>query len=107
MPSREIKSRQLCRQVQRVLQLEFGCCDDAALQSLHVDGVTTLGRAGQLLVTVSPMLPEDARPAIEVLAALEQASGRLRTAVADAIRRRKAPMLSYQISPHPAGEPQA
>ena len=95
----EVKTMQLCKQVQRILQTELGCCSDEVLQSLQVVDVAPAPGASQLLVQVAPLLAEDARPIAETLAALEAASGRLRTEVAQAISRRKAPQLFFQVLP--------
>ncbi|MCA9179483.1 MAG: hypothetical protein KDB14_33740 [Planctomycetales bacterium] len=96
-----IKTLQLCRQVQRALQQELACCPDEIVQSLLVVGVEPSPGPGQLMVTVSPMLPDDERPVVEVLAALGRFTGLLRTAVAHSVSRRKAPQLFFQVSPLP------
>ena len=94
-----VKTLQLCRQVQRTVQAALGCFDDEVLQSLHVREVTPIGGAGQLLVRLGPMLPDDPLEPVEVLAAMERHSGRLRTEVAQSINRRKAPVLTFQYAP--------
>ena len=96
----QVKTMQLCKQVQRILQSELACCPDEVLQSLQVVDVSPAPGVGQLLVQVAPMLPDDARPVEQTLAALESESGRLRTEVAQSISRRKAPQLFFQVLPY-------
>lgn len=95
----QVKTMQLCKQVQRILTAELACCPEDALQSLQVVDVTPAQGTSQLLVQVAPSLAEDSRPVEETLAALGEASGRLRTAVAESINRRKAPTLLFQVLP--------
>ncbi|HXY34935.1 MAG TPA: hypothetical protein VEI07_11955 [Planctomycetaceae bacterium] len=100
-PSREKnpvhrKTLQLCSQVADTLNLVLsGECADEVLQCLQVVSVTPAPNAAQLLVLVTAsgdLAPDPAR----VLKHLAAASGRLRTEVAGAIVRRRAPTLVFQ-----------
>lgn len=89
----EHKARQLCRQVQRALNLalaERG--SDPGLEQLYVDMVTPAPDCGHLLVHI--VAPAD-RPVPDVLASLRVESPRLRARAASAISRKRAPELSF------------
>ena len=89
----EHKTRQLCRQVQRALNLalaERGL--DIGLEELYVDEVTPAAGCGRLLVHfVAP--PNLSLP--DVLASLGRIAPRLRAEVARSISRKHAPELSF------------
>ena len=86
------KAMQVCRAAQRALNLALGGeCDDDVLRSLYVESVVPAPDASRLLV-----VPRDIDAAIEdVLARLERVHGLLRTAVARAVTRKRAPELSF------------
>ena len=87
------KARQLCRQVQRALNLalaERG--SDPVLEQLYVVDVTSELGCGHLLVHVT--VPDD-RPMPDVLAGLRREGPRLRAQVAHAINRKRAPELTF------------
>ena len=91
------KTLQLCSQVADTLNLVLsGECADELLQSLHVVEVRPAPDASQLLVLVSPSLAEPVLEPTAVMQRLEIANGRLRTEVASAIVRRRAPKLVFQ-----------
>ena len=89
----EHKARQLCRQVQRALNLalaERG--SDASLEQLYVEDVTPAPGCGHLLVHfVAPA----GQSLADVLASLRREAPRLRAQVANAISRKQAPELSF------------
>jgi ribosome-binding factor A len=89
----EHKARQLCRQVQRALNLalaERG--SDPGLEQLYVDEVSPAPGCGHLLVHfVAPA----GRSLPEVLGSLRREAPRLRVQVARAISRKQAPELSF------------
>jgi ribosome-binding factor A len=89
----EHKTRQLCRQVQRALNLalaERGL--DLGLEELYVDEVTPAAGYGRLFVHfVAP--PSLSLP--DVLFSLGRMAPRLRAEVARAISRKHAPELSF------------
>jgi ribosome-binding factor A len=76
------KARQFCRQVQRALNLSLSD------QEIYVEEVIPAPDCGHLLVSVSI-------PTADALAALRQATPRLRSEVAAAITRKRAPELSF------------
>jgi ribosome-binding factor A len=87
------KARQLCRQVERALNLAFADRDgEDDLGGLFVDEVTPAPDGGRLLVHV--VIPAD-RPAAGVILALRHESPRLRSEVAAAVTRKRAPELSF------------
>jgi ribosome-binding factor A len=89
----EYKTRQLCRQVQRALNLvlaERGL--DLGLEELYVDDVTPAAGCGRLLVHF--VAPPDLLLS-DVLAGLASIAPRLRAEVARAISRKRAPELSF------------
>lgn len=89
----EQKAMQLCRQVQRVLNLTLaGECGDDLLRDLYVAEVLPAPDAGHLLVRV--VVPDGAGM-VEVLQRLERVSAKLRAEVARAITRKRAPELSF------------
>ena len=92
------KALQLCSQVADTLSLVLsGECGDEVLQNLLVAEVTPA--ASQLLVLLTPAAGSPMLTTDEVMAALRAASGRLRTEVAAAISRKRAPRLTFQFLP--------
>jgi ribosome-binding factor A len=91
------KTLQLCRAAERTLAAVLaGECNDDILRELVVLSVVPGPKAGRLLVTVG--LPGGASVSIEeVLARLDRVAGRLRSEVAAAVSRRKAPELAFQV----------
>ena len=89
----ERKARQFCRQVQRALNLALADRHaDDGLNDLFVEGVSPGPDCGHLLVHV--VVPAD-RPVAEALSALRADAPRLRSEVAAAITRKRAPELSF------------
>jgi ribosome-binding factor A len=91
------KTLQLCSQVADTLNLVLsGECADDVLQSLHVVAVKPAPNASQLLVMVSPSPAGQDLDPLVVLERLARANGRLRSEVAAAIVRKRAPQLVFQ-----------
>lgn len=89
----ERKARQFCRQVQRALNLALADHhSDDGMDDLFVEDVSPAPDCGHLLVHV--VVPSD-RPIAEVLSALRREVPRLRSEVATAITRKRAPELSF------------
>lgn len=86
------KTRQLCRQVQRALNLALAGSADEHLSGLFVDEVTPAPACGHLLVRV--VVPQQCALA-EVLGRLRREAPRLRAQVARVITRKRAPELSF------------
>ena len=95
------KTQQLCAQVADTLQHVLGAAADLQLQSLQVAEVTPAPDAAQLLVLLAP-LPGGEFDAAAADAALLRAGGWLRSEVAAAIHRKRAPSLIFRVLP-PAG----
>ena len=89
---RERKARQFCRQVQRALNLALADRHTDGLNDLFVEDVSPAPDGGHLLVHV--IIPAD-RPVNEALGALRRDAPRLRSEVAVAITRKRAPELSF------------
>jgi ribosome-binding factor A len=87
------KTRQFCRQVQRALNLALADhrADDGC-HDLFVDDVSPAPHCGHLLVHVS--IP-NGRVIADALGVLRRDAGRLRSEVATAIARKRAPELSF------------
>ena len=92
-PRPDRKTLQLCRQVERALVFALAESGDELLLDVQVEAVLPAPNSGHLLVQVST---RHAQP-FEVLNALQQDTPRLRIEAAQAITRRKAPELSFQI----------
>ena len=87
------KTQQFCRQVQRALNtaLAEGAAGEA-IGGLFVDDVSPAPDCGRLLVHV--YIPDD-RPVADAIDALRRGAARLRSEVATAITRKRAPELSF------------
>ena len=92
----ERKARQFCRQVQRALNLALADRHtDDGLNDLFVEDVSPAPDCGHLLVHV--VIPVD-RPVTAALSALRRDAPRLRSEVAMAITRKRAPgCRSYRL----------
>jgi ribosome-binding factor A len=89
----EHKAQQLCRQVQRALNLALADWPGAdVVGDMFIDEVTPAPDCGHLLVHV--VVPPEC-PITEALSALRQDTPRLRSHVAMAITRKRAPELSF------------
>jgi ribosome-binding factor A len=97
-PSVDRKTLQLCRQVERTISLVLsGELDDDRVRDLMVMSVVPAPHSSHLLVTVQSSEVLSPEQLLEVDAALSSFRGRLRTAVAESINRRKAPDMSFRI----------
>ena len=96
------KSKQLCRQVQKTLDLVFsGETRDELLGALRIVSVTSSPDSSALLVTVVADVPSDRFDRAQIEARLATVSGRLRSEVAGAITRKRAPLLVFHVlGPH-------
>lgn len=101
--SNERKACQLCRQVGHALDEILAECRDDILQNLRVLSVMPFPDASRLLVTVIPIddRPGKALDSQTVLNHLQNAGGHLRSEVASAVTRRRAPLLVYQVGTSP------
>lgn len=88
-----VKTARLCRRVEEVLALAFAGCGDDALLDVSVREVAPAGSPGRLLVSVEA---PGADP-VATLEALGRAQGLLRSEVAQAIRRKRAPELLFHL----------
>jgi hypothetical protein len=77
-------------------QVLSGECGDELLQELRVLSVLPAPSASQLVVRVGPALAGGRLSPAATLAQLEKAGGMLRSAVAAAITRRRAPRLTFE-----------
>ncbi len=90
------KERQLCRQVQEAVGEALSTIDDDVLLEVWVSGVTPAPDASRLAVLIRA--PDDADPE-RIRERLARVSGYLRTEVAQAITRKRAPTLTFEILP--------
>jgi ribosome-binding factor A len=96
------KALQLCRQVAEALDAVFAGCGDEVLNGLYVTGVKPNPHAGRLLVTVAATPAAVPVPVARVQERLERAAGMLRSEVAAAVHRRRAPELTFVTAARPA-----
>lgn len=93
------KSRQLCRQVARTLELVFsGEFDDEALRCLRVLSVGPAPDSSRLLVTICAEVPEERFDREMILGLLNGRLGRLRSEVAASITRKRVPNLVFHVT---------
>jgi ribosome-binding factor A len=87
------KARQFCRQVQRALNLAFANCNAVEdINGMFVEDVIPAPDCGRLLVYV--LIPAG-RSVADTMSALRSDAPRLRSEVAMAITRKRAPQLSF------------
>lgn len=97
------KARQLCHQVADTLNLALGEFGDE-LRDLRIVSVEPAPDSTQLLVLVAPALEDCALDRKRIEERLASIAGRLRTEVAAAITRKRAPKLLFQVVGLPAEE---
>jgi len=90
------KALQLCHQVAVTLSEVLADCGDPLLQGLRVVGVEPAPDASRLAVALAC---DDGRVVDRVEDHLARASGHLRGEVAQAITRKRAPVLIYHLTP--------
>ncbi len=96
------KALQLCHQVAETLEEVLAECGDVVLQALRVLDVEPAPDASRLLVTVAvDATPDDTLDSCNVHDHLVRASGHLRSEVAGAITRKRAPVLVYRLAANP------
>ncbi len=96
------KALQLCHQVAETLEEVLAECGDGVLQALRVLDVEPAPDASRLLVTVAAdSTSDEALDPCRVQEHLMRASGHLRSEVAGAITRKRAPMLVYRLAANP------
>ena len=87
------KARQFCRQVQRALNLALTHRNAGdSINGLFIEDVSPAPDCGRLLVHV--LIP-DGRPVADAIGALRRDAPRLRSEVATAITRKRAPELAF------------
>ena len=93
------KAIQLCHQVAETLEEVLAECGDTVLQDLRVVDVEPAPDASRLLVTVAvDGLLQDRQDRGRVHEHLVRAAGHLRSEVASAITRKRAPVLVYRLA---------
>lgn len=92
----ERKERQLCRQVHEALGEALATVGDPALWDVWIESVEPAPDASRLAVIVR--CPPDSDPS-HIEERLARVAGRLRTEVAQAITRKRAPTLHYEVLP--------
>lgn len=94
------KTLQLCAQVHDALSYALAGASDPVLQDLVLDSVEPMQGDRHVLVAV---LDPCGHGLVATLAALDRARGYLREAVAESIRRRAVPQLSFTVVPPDGG----
>jgi ribosome-binding factor A len=94
------KAAQLCRQVALTLDEVFADCGDPVLRNLHVAGVAPYPDGSRLVVSVSSIDGGPGPPGgpSVILNHLDRATGHLRSEVAAAVTRKRAPLLFYRVA---------
>lgn len=87
----------MCGQVRDALIAILPGLADEALRELTVVSVEPAPHTGRLMVTVAVPRPADATDRTPVADRLTAAAGHLRTEVAAAVHRRRAPELAFQL----------
>ncbi len=93
------KSAQLCAQVRRALDYGLSEVLSDSTHDAYIMDVVPAPNTSHLLVLVQPASSLDDAGLRSLQEAIVRASGKLRTAVAETIHRRKAPTLSFQVVP--------
>jgi ribosome-binding factor A len=91
------KALQLCGQVADALRAILSGLADEVLQNLTVLSVEPAPHTGRLLVTVAAPATADVTDRRTAAEHLTRATGRIRSDVASAVHRRKAPELSFAV----------
>jgi ribosome-binding factor A len=98
------KAHQLCHQVAETLSLVLSGELGDELTDLSVVSVAPAPDSSQLLVVVAPAVAGSVVDPDAAIARLETVAGRLRSEVAAAITRRRAPKLLFQFVAGPSPE---
>lgn len=88
---------QLCGEMARAIGAALACSADETLRDLQVVDVVPAAGGGRFLVTLTPVPSADARPKPMVEERLARAAGMLRSEVAAAVHRRRAPELVLRL----------
>ncbi|MBA3480859.1 MAG: ribosome-binding factor A [Pirellulales bacterium] len=92
------KALQLCRQVAETLEQVFsGETGDEVVAGLHVSSVVPTPDSSRLLVTLVAACDDEQFDLRAVEKKLADSRGRLRSAVAMTITRRKTPVLAFEV----------
>jgi ribosome-binding factor A len=92
------KTYQVCKQAERTLNLVLaGESVEALLRELSVCAVEPNPDSSRLLVIVEPISTTVSLDKCDVLKALQRAEGRLRSAIATTINRKRVPQLTFQF----------
>ena len=90
-------SLRMCSAVTKVLSLVLaGDMNDPILQSIHVVDVTTEGNGQFLRISIGCQTCDSEFNELQVLDALTQVQGYLRSAIAQCINRKRVPALRFQ-----------
>ncbi len=91
------KALQLCEQVKTSLHGIFAACADDVVRDLQILAVQPAPNTGRLLIAVAVTPTADAVSREAVVSHLHQVAGWVRSEVASAIHRRKAPELAWDV----------
>jgi ribosome-binding factor A len=96
-PRADRKLLQLCSQIADTLEQVLAEQEEDDLRDLHIESVDPAPNSTHLLVTVRPITTHT-NPSV-LMGRLNEVSGRLRSEVAAAITRRRAPTLTFRVVP--------
>jgi ribosome-binding factor A len=92
------KLRQLCAQAERAVGVAlWNDCGDPVLSDMFVQSVLPWPNAMRLLVVLEPADVKAELDRADILARLDAVRGTLRSAVAEAIHRKRAPELCFEV----------
>lgn len=99
------KDRQLCREVQRVLNLVFaGEVSDPLLQDLYIESVEGGEQGLPLYIYIQDTQAMDDERRNALLESLHKIQGYLRCAIAQSVNRKKVPALQFRLGSIVQGE---
>jgi ribosome-binding factor A len=105
-PKEDHKVRRLCGQAARALRLVFpDSLGDEVFRELAIIGVEPAPDPSRLVVTVGPARPGVVVDAALVMEALRRVAGFLRSEVAVALNRKRAPTLIFRVAGSEEGTP--
>jgi ribosome-binding factor A len=91
------KALLLCAEAERTLAAVLAGCGDDVLRNLLVASVKPAPTSARLLASVYSAAPMEGVNAAAIILRLERAKGMLRTEVAAALHRRRAPDLIFRV----------
>ena len=96
----QVKTQQLCRQVEQTLEMVINDCDpDSMVASMRVSAVIPAPDCSRMLVTLIVDIALEQFDMNQAMEDLVEQKSRLRSEVARSISRKRAPLLIYNLLP--------